>query len=401
MLKYRIVGANIILSLLFISAMANALAQDEIIYDDSIKVGAELDAQYLDLLKDKRVAVLGNQTSMVGDIHTVDYLLDLGIDIKKVFAPEHGFRGVADAGEHVEDGIDSKTGIAIKSLYGDSKKPTAEDLKDIEVMVFDIQDVGARFYTYISTLHYIMEACAENGIPVIVLDRPNPNGYFVDGPVLDPKFSSFVGMHPVPVVYGMTIGEYAQMINGEGWLKDGIKAELSVIQIRNYTHDKHYQLPIKPSPNLPNSKSILLYPSLCFFEGTIISVGRGTDQQFQCYGHPDFSIGSYAFKPEPNEGAKYPRYEGKQCFGANLSGITIGNIRDQKALNLSYLLGTYDFFKGKEEYFLENKFFDKLAGTDELRLQILDGKTEEEIRASWQKDLENFKLIRNHYLIYE
>lgn len=359
-------------------------------------------AEYYNLLQGKKVGLVVNQTSTIGDKHLVDSLLELKVDIKAIFAPEHGFRGNADAGEIIKDGIDVKSGLPVISLYGKKKKPAKDELGDIEVMIFDIQDVGARFYTYISSLHYVMESCAENDIALIVLDRPNPNAHYVDGPILEKKHSSFVGMHPVPVVYGMTIGEYAQMINGEGWLSDGIQANLTVIQNRNYSHDTYYELPIKPSPNLPNIHSILLYPSLCFFEGTQVSIGRGTNLQFQVVGHPDLKGKSFSFKPESMAGAKYPKHENKICNGIDLSSRTIGSLYDRKKLDLSFLLETYkDLSSQNIEFFLENNFFEKLAGTEELRKQIITGTSEEDIRKSWSDGLEQFMKVRAKYLIYE
>ncbi|MEM9546002.1 MAG: DUF1343 domain-containing protein [Bacteroidota bacterium] len=363
---------------------------------------AENVAEYYELLQGKRVAMVVNQTSQIGSKHLVDSLLDLKVDIVKIFAPEHGFRGDADAGEVIKDGRDIKSGLPVVSLYGKKKKPTAEDLIGIEVIVFDIQDVGARFYTYISSLHYVMEACAENGVQLVVLDRPNPNAHYIDGPVLENEFTSFVGMHPVPVVYGMTIGEYAQMINGEGWLKDGITTDLKVIHNRNYSHDSYYELPIKPSPNLPNFQSILLYPSLCFFEGTQISVGRGTNSQFQILGHPKYVNGDFSFTPKSMQGAKYPKHENKLCQGVNLQHLTTGGLFDLKRLDLSYLINAYSVLSDQnEEFFLNNNFFEKLAGTQSLRKQIKEEWTEEQIRESWREGLEQFKLKRTKYLIYD
>jgi len=372
--------------------------------ENEIKVipAAENVAEYYHLLKDKRVGMVVNQTSVVGNRHLVDTLLDLKVNVTTIFAPEHGFRGLADAGEEINDGTDPRTGLPLVSLYGKNKKPRPKDLSNLDVMVFDIQDVGVRFYTYISTLHYVMEACAEQGIPIIVLDRPNPNAHYVDGPVLEEKFTSFVGMHPVPVVYGMTIGEYAQMINGEGWLDNGVQVELTVIQNRNYTHDTYYEPPIKPSPNLPNIQSVLLYPSLCFFEGTHISVGRGTHTQFQVYGHPKIAYASYAFKPVSMPGAKYPKHENQLCYGFPLMQQTKGALYDRKQLNLQYLLNAYQALNSiEEDFFLDNNFFEKLAGTAALRQQIIAGLSEEEIRKSWQHDLESFMQVRSKYLIYE
>jgi len=376
-----------------------------------VTVGADQYKKYVPLLKGKKVGVIGNQTSIVSDKkhpykgnekstitkrHLVDFLVGKNVNIVKVFAPEHGFRGKADAGELVQDGIDTKTGLPIVSLYGKNKKPSPEQMDGLEIMVFDIQDVGARFYTYISTLHYVMEACAEAGIPLLVLDRPNPNGHYVDGPVLEPQHTSFVGMHPVPIVYGMTIGEYAQMINGEGWLNDKIQCDLTVIPIGNYTHDTQYSLPVKPSPNLPNDVSINLYPSLCFFEGTVISAGRGTDTQFQIFGAPqlpekDFG---YSFTPQANEGAKYPKFKGEQCFGRNLQESPR---LDQ--INLKWLIEAYQAYPDTSKFF--NNFLVKLAGTEKLQQQIEAGMSSEAIRSSWKEDLRNFQKIRKQYLLYE
>ncbi len=365
-------------------------------------VGAQNVAEYHPLLVGKTVGMVVNQTSVIGEDHLVDSLLRLAVNIKMIFAPEHGFRGEADAGEQIKDSKDSKTGIPVVSLYGKKKKPVKEDLEGIDVIVFDIQDVGARFYTYISSLHYVMEACAENGISIIVLDRPNPNAHYIDGPMLEEKYKSFVGMHPVPVVYGMTIGEYAQMINGEGWLNKGLKADLTVIKNRAYTHDTYYNLPIKPSPNLPNIKSIFLYPSLCFFEGTKMSVGRGTNTQFQVMGHPKYTGGDYKFTPIAGPGAKYPKHENKECNGRDLTKLTKGNLHELGRLDLSYLIDSYANLESQNiPFFNDNNFFEKLAGTIDLRTQIKAGETEEEIRATWQDGLEEFKKVRGKYLLYE
>ncbi len=366
----------------------------------SIEMGASQMDKYIRLLNGKRIALVVNQTSRIGNTHLVDTLLSKGINIQTIFAPEHGFRGKADAGEKVADGKDKATGIPLISLYGKHKKPTADDLKDIDWVLFDIQDVGARFYTYISTMHHVMEACAEHEVKFMVLDRPNPNGHYVDGPVLDPAFSSFVGMHPVPIVHGMTVGEYARMINGEKWLKDGLSCHLTVVPSNNYNHDIVYELPVKPSPNLPNMRSIYLYPSLCLFEGTVMSVGRGTNTQFQVYGHPDNVKGEYQFTPVPMEGAKYPKHQGKNCIGKDLRNIPIAKLQTNHGFDLSYLLESYQNFEDKEKFFLKNLFFDKLAGTDQLRQQIIAGQPEAEIRASWAADLAKFKAKRAKYLIY-
>jgi uncharacterized protein YbbC (DUF1343 family) len=362
---------------------------------------AERIALYLPQLQHKKVGLVVNQTSMVKDKHLVDTLVKLGVTVVTVFAPEHGFRGKADAGETIQDDIDKNTGLPIISLYGNKKKPSSSDLQGIDMLVFDIQDVGVRFYTYISTLHYIMEAAAENHIPLMVLDRPNPNGHYIDGPVLQKQYSSFVGMHPVPVVYGMTIGEYAKMINGEKWLKNGVQCDLTVIENKNYSHDSFYELPVKPSPNLPNSRSVLLYPSVCFFEGTTLSLGRGTDKQFQVVGHPALES-DFSFTPEPNEGAKTPPHQGKICFGKDLSKLTVQSVLDQKKLDLSILISFYQQMKNKNQlFFLENLFFDKLAGTDSLRKMLIENVPENQIRASWENDLQTFKKTRLKYLLYD
>lgn len=378
--------------------------------DSTLFTGADQTGLYIPKILGKRVGIVANQTSILNRkskfdpsiryIHLVDYINNSkAITVEKVFAPEHGFRGKADAGEKVKDGIDTKTGLPLISLYGKHKKPSKKQLKDIDVMIFDIQDVGTRFYTYISTLHYVMEACAENNIPLIVLDRPNPNGHYIDGPVLEKEHKSFVGMHPVPVVYGMTIGEYGKMINGERWLNNGIQCDLTVIPVQNYTHQTTYSLPVKPSPNLPNDTSINLYPSLCFFEGTNISVGRGTNKQFQIVGSPFHHLKRhyYSFTPQPNEGAKYPKHKGKVCYGYDLSS--------EKKLNKLDLTWLIEFYNAHKEYSDQkeffNAFFTKLAGTKKLQQQIENNVSESEIRQTWQNDLETFKKVRAKYLLYE
>jgi uncharacterized protein YbbC (DUF1343 family) len=314
-------------------------------------------------------------------------------------SPEHGFRGNAGAGEHVANGIDIKTGLPIISLYGNHRKPTKEDLDSIDVVLFDLQDVGTRFYTYISTLQYLMEACAENNVKVIVLDRPNPNGYFVDGPVLDPKFKSFVGMQPIPIVHGMTVGEYAKMLNGEGWLKNKVNCDLTVIPVEGYRHSQLYQLPIKPSPNLPTMEAIYLYPTLCLFEGTVVSIGRGTNKPFELVGHPDLTEFDTIFIPKPIKGvAPHPKLEGKECKGHVLTTYARKRTTYERKINIYWIATGYFELGGKDNYF--TSFFDKLAGTDELRKQIINGKTEYEIRASWQPRLKEFKKIRKKYLLY-
>ncbi|MBK7633504.1 MAG: DUF1343 domain-containing protein [Saprospiraceae bacterium] len=367
----------------------------------TVITAAERIALYHPLLQNKKVALVVNQTSIVKESHLVDTLLKLGVNIRVIFAPEHGFRGKADAGEVIDDTKDTKTGLSIISIYGKKKKPSSEDLKDVDIVVFDIQDVGVRFYTYISTLHYVMEACAEYKKPLMVLDRPNPNGYFIDGEILDPVYKSFVGMHQVPTVYGMTIGEYAKMINGEGWLPNKAICDLTVIECKNYTHDTFYELPVKPSPNLPNIRSILLYPSVCFFEGTTLSLGRGTEKQFQVIGHPSLKS-DFSFTPMPNEGAKEPPLKGEKCYGTDLSNITTGSIIKDKRINLSYLIDYHKKMKSaNQKFFLDNNFIDKLAGSDQLRKQIIAGKSEEEIRMTWKPGLEKFMKVRQKYLIYQ
>jgi len=325
--------------------------------DLNVQVGAARMEEYLSFLKNKNVALVVNQTSTVGESHLVDVLLQKNISIKKIFAPEHGFRGEADAGEHVKDDKDAKTGIPLLSLHGKNKKPTAEYLRGIDIVVFDIQDVGARFYTYISSMSYVMEACAENNVEFMVLDRPNPNGHYVDGPVLKKEYSSFVGLHEIPVVHGMTVGEYAQMVNNEGWLKGKVKCNLTVIKCENYDHKTFYELPIKPSPNLPNIRSIYLYPSICFFEGTTASAGRGTNKQFQIYGHPDFKQGDFTFTPKSMPGAKYPKFEGKKCNGFDLTKLDLQEFQEMGRINLRYLMHFYKNFENKKAFFLENFFW--------------------------------------------
>lgn len=380
-----------------------------------ISTGADNAQAYLPLLKDKKVGVITNQTGIVSydsiyhlpdegrithieaydrkQLLLVDFLLKNKIAVQKIYAPEHGFRGTADAGELIKDGKDTKTGLPIISLYGNNKKPKPEQLVGIDIMVFDLQDVGARFYTYISSLHYIMEACAENNIPLLVLDRPNPNGRIVDGPLLEKEHTSFVGMHPIPLLHGMTIGEYAQMINGEKWLKNGIQCQLTVIPCLNYNRERSYSLPVKPSPNLPNDQAINLYASLCLFEGTNVSVGRGTEKQFQIYGSPFLPKSDFSFTPVPNFGAKEPMHKDQLCYGEDLT-----QIKKVSRLELKWLIKAYQTTADQSKFF--NDFFTKLAGTKKLQQQIMAGTSEADIRASWQKDLEAFKAMRKPYLLY-
>ena len=371
-----------------------------------VSPGAYQTQEYFPKLVGKNVGIVANQTSVIGEKHLVDSLLAAGINVVKIYAPEHGFRGKADAGEKVLDGIDSKTGLPLISIYGKNKKPSAEQLDGLDVVVFDIQDVGARFYTYLSTMHYVMEACAENGLPVVVLDRPNPMGHLVDGPLLDSNFKSFVGMHPIPVSHGCTLGELALMINKKGWLKNRIKCDLTIIPIQNWTHQTPYSLPIKPSPNVPTDATIRLYTSICFFEGTVVSVGRGTDKPFELIGSPftdsaqiNKLSGYVEFTPQPNEGAKYPLHKDTKCFGFDLNEV--GNqFVSLDGINPDYLIKMYEWHSSDENFFRYPEFFDKLAGTDKLRKQILAGLTAKEIKDTWQADINRFKEIRKQYLLY-
>lgn len=386
--------------------------------------GAERLDQYVPLLKGKNVALFANPTSMVGNTHLIDTLLKKGIKVIRIFGPEHGFRGKADAGEKVGNAIDEETGIEVISLYGKHNKPTAEDLKGVDIMLFDIQDVGVRFYTFISSLQRYMEAALENSIPLIILDRPNPNGFYVDGPVLQEKYKSFVGMQPVPIVYGLTIGEYAKMLAGEKWLSDAANKKyayyqhakktadspfhLMVVKCLNYDHNSKYILPVKPSPNLPDIQSIYLYPSTCFFEGTTLSEGRGTATPFQVFGAPSLPKNLYAFTPNPTEGAKSSKHYGEVCYGWNLSGTPEEVLKktDHK-IQLKWLMEAYRLFPDKNNFFIvpksgnmENSFFDKLAGNNELWQQIKNGISEKEIRKSWEPALSHYKAIRKKYLLY-
>jgi uncharacterized protein YbbC (DUF1343 family) len=362
--------------------------------------GAERTAEYFSLIINKNIAIVANQTSVIGNTHIVDTLLSSGMKIKCVFAPEHGFRGEAEAGEVVNNSNDRKTGIPVISLYGSHKKPTHEDLKGVDIVLFDIQDVGARFYTYISTLQYVMESCAELKKPLLILDRPNPNGFYVDGPVLDTAFASFVGMNPIPVVHGLTIAEYALMLNGEHWLKNGISCELFYVKVSNWNHKILYDLPVPPSPNLPNMSSVYLYPSLCFFEGTDLSVGRGTEFPFQVIGKPGLKNGSFSFTPKSISGKSLkPLYEDQLCTGYDLREFGSQYMSSAGQLYIYWLLSLYKISDNKDKYF--NSFFDKLAGNDMFRKQIVENIPEEEIRNSWQKDIESYKLIRKKYLLYE
>jgi len=393
--KMRIIAVGIVLILLGCDAKSQSNELCLIIKEQYVS-GAMSTESYLPLLEGKSIGVVANQTSIIGTTHLVDTLLSLNVNVKRIYTPEHGFRGAADAGAKVENGKDAKTGIEIASLYGKTKKPTPEMLSGIDLMLFDLQDVGVRFYTYISTLTYVMEACAENHIPVVVLDRPNPNGFYIDGPVLKEENKSFVGMHPVPVVYGMTIGEYGKMVNGEGWLKNGVTCDLTVIPVPGYQRDAIYELPVRPSPNLPNWESVYLYPSLCFFEGTIVSVGRGTDKPFQVYGHPGLR-GDYTFTPQSVAGASKPLLEGQRCRGFNLTDYAHNYAENPCELQLEWLIEAYQQLK-EQSFF--NNYFPKLSGDKQVQRDIENGKSAEELRAVWESDLEAFKAIRNKYLIY-
>ena len=373
-------------------------SRKKIIDAEEAIVGASRMELYLPSLKDKNVAVVANQTSIFNNTHLVDTLLTKGIHLKKIFTPEHGFRGTADEGAHINNSIDEKTQLPIISLYGKNKKPTAEQLNDIDIIIFDLQDVGTRFYTYISTMTYVMDAAAENNIPIVILDRPNPNGFYIDGPVLEKENASFVGLHQVPVVYGLTIGEYAMMVNGEYWIKDSLQCNLTVIPLGNYNRNNIYKLPVKPSPNLPNWESVYLYPSLCFFEGTVVSVGRGTEMPFQVYGHPQIES-EYSFTPKQAEGRNKPLYCDTECYGKQLQQYATSYKKNPSKLNLSWIIEAYNQLKDKENFF--NNFFVKLSGTKELQRQIENGLSEEEIRNSWKEELDKYKEIRAKYLLYK
>jgi len=363
----------------------------------ALEVGAEQMQTYLPLIKGKRVALVVNQSAQVKGLHLLDVLLEKQIDVKKVFSPEHGFRGKQDAGAKINDQVDDKTGLPIISLYGKSKKPRLADLADVDVIIFDIQDVGVRFYTYISTMHYVLEAAAEAGKEVIVLDRPNPNINLIDGPVLELEFQSFVGMHPIPVLHGMTVGELANMIVGERWLDTLKQPELTVVAVSNYDLSKPFELPVKPSPNLPNRQSISLYPSLCFFEATPVSVGRGTDFPFQVFGYNEVKLGKFQFTPVSTPGAALnPKLKNKVAYGQDL------RTHQGTEFDLTWFVGAYNKFKSENKLFFKYpKFMDKLAGTDKLRKAMLSGQSLTEIENSWQPELKHFKLRRQPYLIYE
>jgi len=378
----------------FLLSLQLAYAQAPVI------TGAARTEAYLPLLRNKRVALLVNQTATIGATHLVDSLLKLHIKIQKIFSPEHGFRGNADAGEKVGNSVDQRTGLPIVSLYGKHRKADAADLRDVDILIYDIQDVGTRFYTYISSLQELMESAAENNKPLIVLDRPNPNGHYVDGPVLDTAFRSFVGMQPVPLVHGMTVGEYACMLNGEQWLSHGLQCKLTVISCLQYTHHTFYELPVRPSPNLPNMASIYLYPSICLFEGTPLSLGRGTDKPFQVFGSPLFPKNLYTFTPRSMPGAKEPPLKDQLCYGYDLSGDTKSVLQQTgNQLQLKWVIQAYQLYPQQDKFF--TPFFNKLAGNNTLMQQIKDGKSEQEIRQSWEPALSRFKTLRKKYLLYK
>lgn len=365
---------------------------------EKVIVGAERVDQYLHLLRGKRVGIVANHTSMIQKSHLVDSLLSLGIDIKYIFAPEHGFRGDASEGENIKDGIDTKTGVKIISLHGNTKAPSQEILKELDILVFDIQDVGLRFYTYLSTLHYTMSEAAKASKKVIVLDRPNPNGFYTDGPILNLKHRSFVGIYPIPVVHGMTLGELSRMANGEKWLEGGNKCDLTVIELENYTHNTLYEVPIAPSPNLPNNRAIYLYPNLCLFEATEVSIGRGTDFPFQVYGHPRLKSLSFSFTPKERASASNTPQKGKLCYGVDLRTVSKQELLSGK-FSLKYLIDAYKNLGGGETFF--TPFLEKLIGVDYVREMIYSGKSDEQIAKMWQEDVTTFKQQRSKYLIYK
>ncbi len=382
-----------LLSLFLIAILAVNLNAQEVI------TGAESTHEYLPLLKGKKVAVLTNQTGIIKNTHLVDSLVALKVNIVSILSPEHGFRGDADAGEHVSSSVDKKTGIQINSLYdGNTGKPSVTLMKSIDVLIFDLQDVGVRFYTYLTTMAKMMEACAENNVKMIVLDRPNPIGFYVDGPILDMKYRSAVGWLPIPTVHGMTLGELAGMINGEKWLKDGIQCDLTVIKCKNYTHATMYELPVKPSPNLPNMRSIYLYPSTCYFEATPVSLGRGTDFPFQVYGHPNMKGYDFSFTPRSVPGAKFPPQLDRECFGVDLSSTPSIEEINKAGINLEYVIDAYRNLNLDDHFF--RSFFELLIGRDYVRKMIKEGKSAQEIKAMWKEDVEKFKIQRKPYLLY-
>ena len=388
---------SLIITAIFVSVVFSASCGAK--SNDSVIAGAYRIDDYRNLIKGKTIAVVANQTAMVGETHLVDMLIKEGMNIAAIMAPEHGFRDLADAGAKIESGKDKVTGIPVISLYGANYKPTPENLKGIDVVIFDIQDVGVRFYTYISTLSYALEACAENNVKCIVLDRPNPNGFLLDGNILDTAYKSFIGLHPIPIAYGMTIGEYATMVNGEGWLKGGVKCDLSVITCKNYDHSTYYELPVKPSPNLANQNAVYLYPSTCFFEGTSLSLGRGTPFAFQVYGSPRMPDRGFSFTPESVPGASNPLFAGEKCYGVDLRNALNDGIVPKPQINLEWIINAYNDFPEKDKFF--TRYFDTLAGGPTLRQQIQQGLSAGQIRESWKDGLEKFGKIRAKYLLYE
>ncbi|MBI4648182.1 MAG: DUF1343 domain-containing protein [Bacteroidia bacterium] len=395
----KLIHINIITIICMVLLLLLPFINRSIEYTD-VKVGAERTEIFIPMLKNKNVGIVANQTSLINTTHLVDSLVSLKVKVIRICSPEHGFRGDADAGEHVSNYTDLKTGVPVISLYGNNKKPKVNDLDEIDIIIFDIQDVGVRFYTYISTLHYIMEACAENEIELIVLDRPNPNGFYIDGPVLDMQYKSFVGMHAVPIVHGMTIGEYAQMINGEGWLGNKAKCKLKIITCINYSHKVYYKLPVKPSPNLPDMESVYLYPTIGLLEGTIMSVGRGTDFPFQVYGEPEFSDTSFSFIPASISGAaKNPKYRGITCYGKDLRNMGSEIIVPEKKIHLEWLRVAYLGSSVQNKFF--DSFFNNLAGNSKLKQQIIAGTDIETVRSEWQEGIYKFKVTRKKYLLYE
>ena len=371
-------------------------------FSKEVTVAAARFEQYEPFIKGKRLGLVVNHTAMVGNSHLVDTLLKRGHTVQRIFAPEHGFRGEADAGEHVSNSVDKATQIPIVSVYGENKKPKAADLADLDLLIFDIQDVGVRFYTYTSTMTYMMEACAELDKPLLILDRPNPNGHIVDGFILEKQYRSFVGLHPVPILHGLTVAEYARMIHGEGWLSNGKSCNLYYVPCDNYNHQVYYQLPHRPSPNLKDMRAVYLYASLCFFEGTSVSVGRGTDKPFQQYGHPDFSPAqcSYSFSPSPQSGAKNPLHNGKRCYGADLSKISLDELQKRKGLDLNYIVTAYQWASDKDNFFLKSNFLELLAGSSRLRESLKKGLKPEQIAALWKDEVSEYKLLRKRYLLY-
>ena len=395
-IKFIIMRFSFVFILLWLAFACQWLRADAPESQKIVNADARFD-HYLSMLRGRRVGLLVNHTSLVGGRHLCDTLMALGIDVRLIFAPEHGFRGTAAAGEHVSSGTDAATGLPVHSLYGRTRRPTPAQMSEVDVVVFDIQDVGARFYTYISTMHYMMEACAEAGVHFMVLDRPNPNGHYVDGPVLRPAFASFVGMHPIPVVHGLTVGELALMINGEGWLRGGGRCRLTVIPVGGYRHSMPVEIGVAPSPNLPNAQAVRLYPSLCFFEGTHVSVGRGTPFPFQVVGAPGSRFGTFTFTPQSIAG----KAVNPPCCGRLCSGLDLRRADTPACLDLSLLVDFYRLSGGSDAFFADRRFFDLLAGTDSLRLQIEAGRTAEQIRASWRDELGAYMSLRQKYLIYE